>query len=105
MIRRPPRSTLFPYTTLFRAPTPREWQRVLVQTQIRHQFLQSRVLLSQLLHFLHLTHLHPAVLCFLRVNRVFRHSRFPRSPPLCASFWTCFSPFPTCTIILTFVRI
>src|SRR2546425_9734091 len=24
MIRRPPRSTLFPYTTLFRSPTPRE---------------------------------------------------------------------------------
>src|SRR3712207_7405941 len=25
MIRRPPRSTLFPYTTLFRSPTPYEW--------------------------------------------------------------------------------
>src|SRR5260370_14066994 len=27
MIRRPPRSTLFPYTTLFRSPRPRQWQR------------------------------------------------------------------------------
>src|SRR3712207_8311473 len=25
MIRRPPRSTLFPYTTLFRSPPPRPW--------------------------------------------------------------------------------
>src|SRR5258708_30413364 len=25
MIRRPPRSTLFPYTTLFRSPQPRSW--------------------------------------------------------------------------------
>src|SRR2546422_7429021 len=25
MIRRPPRSTLFPYTTLFRSQTPRSW--------------------------------------------------------------------------------
>src|SRR5687768_18554656 len=25
MIRRPPRSTLFPYTTLFRSPTPDGW--------------------------------------------------------------------------------
>src|SRR5260370_29446163 len=25
MIRRPPRSTLFPYTTLFRSPTTRPW--------------------------------------------------------------------------------
>src|SRR5258707_4894546 len=28
MIRRPPRSTLFPYTTLFRSPTPRDWQSI-----------------------------------------------------------------------------
>src|SRR3712207_7092127 len=27
MIRRPPRSTLFPYTTLFRSLRPRPWQR------------------------------------------------------------------------------
>src|SRR2546422_7215261 len=27
MIRRPPRSTLFPYTTLFRSPTLAEWRR------------------------------------------------------------------------------
>ena len=26
MIRRPPRSTLFPYTTLFRSPLPRPWE-------------------------------------------------------------------------------
>src|SRR6266511_4340173 len=33
MIRRPPRSTLFPYTTLFRSPQPpnREWERRAVQ--------------------------------------------------------------------------
>src|SRR2546422_1923842 len=30
MIRRPPRSTLFPYTTLFRSPIP--WQKKAVQT-------------------------------------------------------------------------
>src|SRR3712207_8509924 len=28
MIRRPPRSTLFPYTTLFRSPAPRELRKV-----------------------------------------------------------------------------
>src|SRR2546429_5815860 len=33
MIRRPPRSTLFPYTTLFRSPAPHEQQR---QTQCQH---------------------------------------------------------------------
>src|SRR6266567_7258962 len=27
MIRRPPRSTLFPYTTLFRSPASRRWDR------------------------------------------------------------------------------
>src|SRR2546422_7161588 len=32
MIRRPPRSTLFPYTTLFRSPDPREH---------RHRFLDE----------------------------------------------------------------
>src|SRR2546427_6630999 len=31
MIRRPPRSTLFPYTTLFRSPFRREPQRQMVQ--------------------------------------------------------------------------
>src|SRR2546429_8765642 len=31
MIRRPPRSTLFPYTTLFRSLTPRDWFRDLPQ--------------------------------------------------------------------------
>src|SRR3989449_7198071 len=30
MIRRPPRSTLFPYTTLFRSFTPHEWETVRV---------------------------------------------------------------------------
>src|SRR2546427_2006321 len=28
MIRRPPRSTLFPYTTLFRSPLARDWGRL-----------------------------------------------------------------------------
>src|SRR3989442_7309546 len=31
MIRRPPRSTLFPYTTLFRSPALRPWQRLAVK--------------------------------------------------------------------------
>src|SRR5438067_12564455 len=31
MIRRPPRSTLFPYTTLFRSPAAREAQRALAR--------------------------------------------------------------------------
>src|SRR5690348_17989530 len=29
MIRRPPRSTLFPYTTLFRSPSVKSWMRLL----------------------------------------------------------------------------
>src|SRR5687768_18344396 len=33
MIRRPPRSTLFPYTTLFRSEQPRHWARHLVRTR------------------------------------------------------------------------
>src|SRR2546430_9262262 len=32
MIRRPPRSTLFPYTTLFRSEIPRPWARRPAQT-------------------------------------------------------------------------
>src|SRR2546422_6988163 len=40
MIRRPPRSTLFPYTTLFRS----EWQRSLAQARLEHR-LQHDVLL------------------------------------------------------------
>src|SRR2546422_7552869 len=36
MIRRPPRSTLFPYTTLFRSPWPRRgWSRRSGRTQVR----------------------------------------------------------------------
>src|SRR3712207_8729272 len=31
MIRRPPRSTLFPYTTLFRSERSRAWSRLIVQ--------------------------------------------------------------------------
>src|SRR2546425_1833425 len=33
MIRRPPRSTLFPYTTLFRSPVPR-WAGVIVESRV-----------------------------------------------------------------------
>src|SRR5687768_18145010 len=35
MIRRPPRSTLFPYTTLFRSPSPRPWARASRSTSPR----------------------------------------------------------------------
>src|SRR5256885_7720530 len=34
MIRRPPRSTLFPYTTLFRSPVWERVQRIAVRTQL-----------------------------------------------------------------------
>src|SRR2546425_9332996 len=40
MIRRPPRSTLFPYTTLFRSPTDR--------SNDRHSITKSKILLLQL---------------------------------------------------------
>src|SRR5438034_5775734 len=39
MIRRPPRSTLFPYTTLFRSARPR--QRALLQRRVRGGALRS----------------------------------------------------------------
>src|SRR5688572_32301891 len=35
MIPRPPRSTLFPYTTLFRSPSQVRWRRVLKQSDER----------------------------------------------------------------------
>src|SRR3712207_7748358 len=35
MIRRPPRSTLFPYTTLFRSPTPTEAEQRLIVPGLR----------------------------------------------------------------------
>src|SRR2546429_5817737 len=35
MIRRPPRSTLFPYTTLFRSPEPKALERQLLEHQGR----------------------------------------------------------------------
>src|SRR5256886_17389635 len=42
MIRRPPRSTLFPYTTLFRSQLPRSWSRVLAcRVDFRHQPIQQ----------------------------------------------------------------
>src|SRR2546422_4529274 len=37
MIRRPPRSTLFPYTTLFRSPSCRRVPRPALQARQRHQ--------------------------------------------------------------------
>src|SRR3712207_8735315 len=45
MIRRPPRSTLFPYTTLFRSPVGGEapHRRVLVHRRHHHAVLQRRV--------------------------------------------------------------
>src|SRR2546422_4983456 len=35
MIRRPPRSTLFPYTTLFRSPRPQDRQRLDLVLELR----------------------------------------------------------------------
>src|SRR2546430_11691508 len=37
MIRRPPRSTLFPYTTLFRSHRGRRWDRRLAPAHLRRQ--------------------------------------------------------------------
>src|SRR3989454_7576091 len=34
MIRRPPRSTLFPYTTLFRSASPADWSDQVVRTTV-----------------------------------------------------------------------
>src|SRR2546422_4834767 len=42
MIRRPPRSTLFPYTTLFRSPPPRDRPRVRAGRGRRSQPLPGR---------------------------------------------------------------
>src|SRR3712207_7163574 len=42
MIRRPPRSTLFPYTTLFRSPAPPRW-RVQLAARDRHHLEAVRV--------------------------------------------------------------
>src|SRR5262249_62118446 len=53
-------------------------QHVLVQTQVRHQLAQPRVLVPQLLRLLRLAHIHPAVLRFPGVDGVLRHTYFPR---------------------------
>src|SRR5208337_4581133 len=53
-------------------------QHLFVQAQIDHQLLQLRVLIPQLLRFLRLAHVHPAVLRLPGVDRVLRHSHFPR---------------------------
>src|ERR1044071_5024725 len=41
MIRRPPRSTLFPYTTLFRSQSTRTWNRSLVPMNARLYFRRN----------------------------------------------------------------
>src|ERR1051326_9632755 len=41
MIRRPPRSTLFPYTTLFRSRDPRLYDRLLVLCSLASHHLQT----------------------------------------------------------------
>src|SRR2546429_8711389 len=43
MIRRPPRSTLFPYTTLFRSPSPalREWLAKMAASGVRVTVITS----------------------------------------------------------------
>src|SRR2546430_13575573 len=50
MIRRPPRSTLFPYTTLFRSPTPLEELRVLASVAGRDG-ASARSLLDAAAHY------------------------------------------------------
>src|SRR5205823_10241856 len=48
MIPRPPRSTLFPYTTLFRSPAIRHWQKGLVKgSKLRGQCRFARWLRSE----------------------------------------------------------
>src|SRR2546430_383773 len=46
MIRRPPRSTLFPYTTLFRSEVDVEAVAQFLRRALRHQFANRRVLLA-----------------------------------------------------------
>src|SRR5258708_25290615 len=48
MIRRPPRSTLFPYTTLFRSLSTEEWDRV-TNTNLRGTFLAMKYEIPHLL--------------------------------------------------------
>src|SRR2546430_15452525 len=51
MIRRPPRSTLFPYTTLFRSGQVRrrgDRKQRLVRADVRHRLLPADVLLARL---------------------------------------------------------
>src|SRR3989442_10547801 len=43
MIRRPPRSTLFPYTTLFRSPHPRRTRRPLGRQEAPHPRPSARL--------------------------------------------------------------
>src|SRR2546425_7069674 len=47
MIRRPPRSTLFPYTTLFRSLRPRRAERHVVQALLRTAVEQHGLALEQ----------------------------------------------------------
>src|SRR3712207_8940601 len=50
MIRRPPRSTLFPYTTLFRSQTPEEVALVWGEERISYEELNARA--NRLAHHL-----------------------------------------------------
>src|SRR2546427_5058551 len=42
MIRRPPRSTLFPYTTLFRSPSPKDGHREISRSEAQQGTQNSR---------------------------------------------------------------
>src|ERR1051326_4586598 len=53
------------------------FQHLLVQTQIRHQFLQPPVFIFQLPQPLRFSHAHPAVLGLPRVDGVLRYSQLP----------------------------
>src|SRR3712207_8536349 len=43
MIRRPPRSTLFPYTTLFRSYTPETWSKLIQNPEDRRDAARSYI--------------------------------------------------------------
>src|SRR5258708_14782766 len=50
MIRRPPRSTLFPYTTLFRSPKFRPWQEHVELSPFRVDPLDDRMRVGKVAH-------------------------------------------------------
>src|SRR5256884_3759320 len=86
MIRRPPRSTLFPYTTLFRSKLPHKTT-VFVRTAWRsspHCFSRSEEHTSELQSRLHLV-------CRLLLEKK-KLNVADTHPPLCCTMVMCTSP-------------